>query len=67
MSWLFAAIAVAVLVYSFRLKGLPILTSIGLFAGCILLVLSVVSIKAPAGKGECWIDWDGRSNSTVCD
>ena len=67
MSWLFAALALAVFVYSFRLKELPILTNIGLFIGCILLVLSVVSIKAGKGHDECWIEWDSRSNSTICD
>lgn len=67
MSWFFAAIGIAVLVYSFRLKELPIMTTIGLFIGCIFLVFATVTIDAPVGGPDCYIDWDGRANATVCD
>lgn len=67
MSLIFAAIGIALIIYALRLNGLPIMTSVGMFAGCIFLVLAAVSIDAPRGSGGCWTDWDGRSNPTVCD
>lgn len=67
MALIFAAIGGAIITYAFRLKGLPIMTSTGLFVGCVFLVLAAVSIDAPDGGGSCYADWDGRSNSTVCD
>jgi hypothetical protein len=67
MALIFAAIGGAIIIYAFRLKELPIMTTIGLFLGCIFLVFAAVSIKAPDRGGDCHIDWDGRSNSTVCD
>lgn len=67
MALFFAAIGGAIIIYALRLKGLPIMTSTGLFLGCIFLVFAAISIDAPDRGGDCHVDWDGRSNSTVCD
>lgn len=66
MALFFALIGGAIIVHAFRLKELPIMTTAGLFIGCVFLILAVVSIDAPSGDGDCYTDWDGRSNSTVC-
>jgi hypothetical protein len=42
MSLIFAAIGIAVIIYAIRLDGLPIMTSVGMFVGCIFLVLAAV-------------------------
>lgn len=67
MALLFALIGGAIIIHAFRLKELPIMTTAGLFVGCVFLTLAAVSIDAPAGNGDCYTEWDGRSNPTVCD
>jgi len=67
MSLIFAVIGAAFIVCAFRLKGLPIMTATGLFVGCFFLALSASALDVPIGPGECYVDWDGRSNSTICD
>ena len=66
MSLIFAFIGAAIIIYAFRLKDLPIMTTAGLFIGCFFLALAASSIDAPRGSGDCWVDWDARSNPTVC-
>lgn len=67
MALLFAIIGGAIIIHAFRLKELPIMTTAGLFIGCFFLTLAAVSIDVPVGEPDCYTDWDGRSNSTVCD
>lgn len=37
------------------------------FLGCIVVILTTTSPKPFAHVTECYTDWDGRSNSSVCD
>ena len=67
MSLIFAFIGAALIIYAFRLKDLPIMTTGFLFTGCFCLIIATITMDVPVGSPECWIDWDGRSNPTVCD
>lgn len=69
MAIVFALIGVALIIYSFRLKGLPIMTTSGLFIGCLFLGMSVAWLGGSSRSSgpDCYIDWDGRSNSEICD
>jgi hypothetical protein len=67
MSPIFAAIGVGIILYAFRLKGLPIMTTGLLFVGCFCIVIAAITLDVPAGSPECWIDWDGASNRAICD
>jgi hypothetical protein len=42
--------------------------SVAVFAICCLVFISVPKSKSPLDGGQnCHVDWDGFSNSTVCD
>lgn len=66
MAIVFALCGVALIIYSFRLKGLPIMTTSGLFIGCLFLGMSLAWLGG-SSRGDCFVDWDGRTNSEVCD
>ncbi len=48
-----------------EVSGEPKTFYIGL-AGFILMIVAIVSTPPIAQEIGCFIDWDGRSNSTVC-
>lgn len=66
-SLLLAVIGIWLIVWGLRLNGLPIFTTIWLFGGCIFLVSAAVSLNTPDGFDGCFVDWDARTNSEVCD
>ena len=67
MTVFFAILGIGIIVWAFNLKGLPIMTSAGLMAGCFCLIIAAITIDAPIGEPDCWVDWDARSNRTMCD
>jgi len=67
LAWVIGLVGAALVVWAFMLKGLPTLTVWGSMAGFILVVIGLGIGGFGSGGGGCYIDWDGRSNSTVCD
>lgn len=61
-----AFIGVSLLVFGFWSKDTPDINGWAVLCGFVLISVAL-GTSGSGGGSDCYVDWDGRSNPTVCD